>query len=212
MSYDTSSTYHPILDRSSTELDIHRPYHSESDPEYYHQEATYTPRPYGLSKLSNERLKCDRNLGWSIDWAVAFLVKHLENNASDVSCTLKKIRAKAQHLANNGLIQDVPLRTFNQLDQTLFAGHLKNAVYLDVCDLGPDVSGATFSHGRGPNPRVRRISIVLNTDVHQDSTPTALLASLIHHMIHAYFLVACGPQEEKEQGYGRLERVRFRSE
>ncbi|KAF2188972.1 hypothetical protein K469DRAFT_471835, partial [Zopfia rhizophila CBS 207.26] len=146
------------------------------------------------------------NLGWNIDYATAFVVSHLDPGTSpDAAETLRKIRVVAEGIHNDGLrTREIAYRTFNKLDETLFAGHLKDAVFLDVKNMGSYVSGATYNHGQGPNPRVHRISIVLNAENHQNAPPGRILASLIHHMIHAYFLVACGPQEQEEIAYGRL--------
>ncbi|KAF2705952.1 hypothetical protein K504DRAFT_350360, partial [Pleomassaria siparia CBS 279.74] len=117
----------------------------------------------------------------------------------------RRIRMLAENLARETRLRDVAYRIFNRLDRILFAGHLKSAVYLSYANLGSEVSGATFTHGHGPNPRVKRISIVLNSFLHQHAKPRDVIASLVHQMIHAFFLVACGPQDEKETGYGRLD-------
>ncbi|KAF2788295.1 hypothetical protein K505DRAFT_196541, partial [Melanomma pulvis-pyrius CBS 109.77] len=144
-------------------------------------------------------------LGWNIDWAVAFIVNHLDSiNSPDAPDVLRRIRILAEHLSNENRSRDIACRVFNKLDQVLFAGHLKNAVFLHFANLGTQVSGATFTHGHGPNARVKRISIVLNSILHQHAKSRDIIASLIHQMIHAYFLVACGPQDEKEEVYGRL--------
>jgi hypothetical protein len=93
---------------------------------------------------------------------------------------------------------------FSQLNQCLFVEKLKDAVYLEVGPMGPDISGATFTHGHGPNPRVKRVTIMLNSDIHERARGREIIASLVHHMIHAYFLIVCGPQTEAEVEYGRL--------
>jgi hypothetical protein len=48
------------------------------------------------------------------------------------------------------------------------------------------------------------VSIVLNSDVLDYAGARDIIAIRIHHMIHAYFLVACGPQNEEEVGDGHL--------
>ncbi|KAF2126446.1 hypothetical protein P153DRAFT_259885, partial [Dothidotthia symphoricarpi CBS 119687] len=117
---------------------------------------------------------------------------------------LRSVRIRAAALEREGLLKEVPYRIFNKLDETLFAGHLKNAVFLDVENLGSDVSGATYTHGWGPKTEGKRVSIILNNDVLGYARSREIVAILIHHMIHAYFLVACGPQKEEEVEYGRL--------
>ncbi|KAF1846982.1 uncharacterized protein K460DRAFT_264433, partial [Cucurbitaria berberidis CBS 394.84] len=147
----------------------------------------------------------DRNLGWNIDWAVAFLVHRLQTTPGDAAESLRRIRIRAATLEREGLIQEIPYRIFNKVDEVLFAGHLKNAVFLDISSLGSDISGATYTHSWGPNTNVKRISIVLNRDALEYARARDVVAMLIHHMIHAYFLVACGPQKEEEVDYGRLD-------
>ncbi|KAI1585670.1 SprT-like multi-domain protein [Pyrenophora tritici-repentis] len=153
-------------------------------------------------RLQDPLLRCDRDLGWNIDWAVAFFVDHLEQKWDDAAEMLRNIRIRAQSLEDDGLRKEIPYRIFNKLDEVLFAGHLKNAVFLDISSLGCDVSGATYTHRLGPDPDVKRISIILN----KDSLVRAkdIVTVLIHHMIHAYFLIACGGQKEEEVDYGRL--------
>ncbi|KAF2632986.1 hypothetical protein BU25DRAFT_357968 [Macroventuria anomochaeta] len=157
------------------------------------------------SRLRDPHIRCDRNLGWSIDWAVAYLVAFLDGkNSPDAPDRLKAIRKRATEFQHDGLLRELPYRIFNGLNETLFAGKLKGAVFLSIDSLESDVSGATYTHSKGPNADVKRISIVLNSDVLKYAEARDIVAILIHHMIHAYFLVACGPQEEEEVAYGRL--------
>ncbi|KAF1837731.1 hypothetical protein BDW02DRAFT_490759 [Decorospora gaudefroyi] len=169
---------------------------------HYHRRA---PAPSALSFSVFLRDLCDRDLEWNIDWAVAFIVDRLEQNWADAAETFRNIRIRAATFGREGLSHEIPYRIFNKLDAALFAGHLKNAVYLDISSLGSGVSGATYTHRLGPNPDVKRISIILNSDALEHAQAKDILGILIHHMIHAYFLVACGPQKEDEIGYGRLE-------
>ncbi|EUC40064.1 hypothetical protein COCMIDRAFT_44849, partial [Bipolaris oryzae ATCC 44560] len=117
---------------------------------------------------------------------------------------LMNIRRRAAALYENSLNEEIPFRIFNKLDQALFAGYLNNAVFLDTSRLDSDFSGITYTHGWGPNAEVKRISIILNQDVIRHGQAWDIVATLIHHMIHAYFLVACGEQKEHEMDYGRL--------
>jgi hypothetical protein len=182
-------------------------YYPESEPEAFFRRRSSSIKLTSInntSRLQDPLLKCDRNLGWGIDWAVAFVVNHLEKK-SDAAETLRNIRIRAATLEREGLTKEIPYRIFNKLDETLFAGHLNNAVFLESCSLGLDVSGATYTQNWGPIPEVKRISIILNSDVLEYARVRDVVAILIHHMIHAYFLVACGPQKEQEVEYGRLD-------
>lgn len=183
-----------------------QPYYSDSEPDLcFRQRSSDLSLPLtgSSSRLQDSHLTCDRNLKWSIDWAVAFIVDHLEKRP-EAAESLRSIRIRAATLEREGLAKDVPYRIFNKLDEALFAGYLRNAVYLDSTNLGPDVSGATYTHSWGPDPEVKRISIILNSDVLEYARARDIVAILIHHMTHAYFLVACGPQKENEVDYGRL--------
>jgi predicted SprT family Zn-dependent metalloprotease len=185
-----------------------RSYPSDSEPDLFIPFEPYEyQRPLSsvAVRLQDPFLRCDRDLGWNIDWAVAFVVDRLEQNWADTAEKLKSIRIRAATLERDGLVQEIPYHIFNKLDEVLFAGQLKNAIFLDISSLGSDVSGATYTHRLGPNPDVKRISIILNIDALEYAKAKDIVAILIHHMIHAYFLVACGGQKEDEVDYGRLD-------
>ncbi|KAF1999903.1 hypothetical protein P154DRAFT_535145 [Amniculicola lignicola CBS 123094] len=205
MTFDPSASLIPYCNRTAVGFP-HYPVGSDSEPEPYYAPRNI-PRPISstFQRLRNERLKCERNLGWNLDFAVAFVINHLEESP-DVAESLKSLRISAAKFCGAGHPLELAHRAFNRLDQILFAGHLRDAVFLDLGNLGTHVSGVTSSHGQGPNPRVRRISIVLNANLLQRTDSKNILATLIHHMIHAYFLVACGRQDDriKEEYYNRL--------
>lgn len=183
-------------------------YPSDSEPDLFLPFEPHDfrrPLPSVAIRLQDPDLRCDRDLGWNIDWAVAFIVDRLEQNWEDAAASLKNIRIRAATLQEKGLSQEIPFRIFNKLDEVLFSGHLKNAVFLDIRSLNSDVSGATYTHRLGPNPNVKRISVILNHDAIGHGQAKETVAIMIHHMIHAYFLVACGGQKEDEVDYGRLD-------
>ncbi|USP81805.1 hypothetical protein yc1106_09079 [Curvularia clavata] len=153
---------------------------------------------------SDPYLRFDRDLGWNMDWAVAFVIDRLEQSWADAAASLRGIRLRTAALYQDGLNQEIPLYIFHKLDRLLFAGHLKNAVFLNASSLSASVSGITYTHRQRPNPKIKRFSIILNCDVLQNGQPRDIVAMLIHHMIHAYFLVACSGQKETEVFYGRL--------
>ncbi|KAF2825840.1 hypothetical protein CC86DRAFT_370719 [Ophiobolus disseminans] len=182
------------------------PYYSDSEPGLYPHRTSSSlsySAPGFTSRLQDPNIKCNRNLGWNVDYAVAFIVDHMEKK-TDAAETLRNVRIKAAALEREGLAHEIPYRVFGKLDDTLFAGHLKNAVFLENNSLGSDVSGATYNHSWGPVVEVKRVSIILNSDVLECARARDVVAILIHHMIHAYFLIACGPQKEDEVDYGRL--------
>ncbi|KAH7067353.1 hypothetical protein BKA63DRAFT_582159 [Paraphoma chrysanthemicola] len=180
--------------------------YSDSEPDLFfsRQSPDLSLTTSGFScRLQDPRLTCDRNLKWSIDWAVAYIVDHLEKRP-EAADALRSIRIRAATFEHEGLTKDIPYRIFNKLNETLFASYLKDAVFLGSSSLGPEVSGVTYTHSWGPVTEVRRVSFILNSDVLDYARARDVVAILIHHMIHAYFLVACGPQKENEVDYGRL--------
>jgi hypothetical protein len=101
----------------------------------------------------------------------------------------------------------IAYQAFNALDEVVFAGKFKDAVFLEFKGVCANVSGATYIPGYHPNLRVTRIAIVLNSDNHGEAILDQIFASLLHHMIHAYFLIACGPQHCDEPKGGK--RLRY---
>ncbi|KAK2789218.1 hypothetical protein FQN52_006310 [Onygenales sp. PD_12] len=79
-------------------------------------------------------------------------------------------------------------QVFDTLDKELFRGILKDEVYLRT------KSYDTYYHGTTSIPNIEdsRITITLNVKTAAGIRFEDLLATLIHHMAHAYFLVCCG--------------------
>jgi hypothetical protein len=82
----------------------------------------------------------------------------------------------------------LPLRVFHQLDTELFRGVLRGQVCLASASISSAVHGATRRAGHPYG----RVTILLNPEVVLIERPEVILATLIHHMAHAYFLVCCG--------------------
>lgn len=82
----------------------------------------------------------------------------------------------------------LPFVVFNDIDKTLFAGVLKGNVYLKWSSLEHKLLGVTASAGVKDRPR---ISIELSDQLLSTSSDQ-ILATLMHHMLHAYLLQCCG--------------------
>ncbi|KAF2199218.1 hypothetical protein GQ43DRAFT_125987 [Delitschia confertaspora ATCC 74209] len=210
MTYNTTL---PLIKRSGHLLVGLPGYSYGLEPDPYSRQKTFSVAPYkrgavrARSHLRDVKFQCDRNLGWNIEYATAYIVNHLDPaNSPKAAEFLANIRRTAHEVEKTNATQmrEIAFRTFASLDKVLFNSNLKDAVFLDVQNLGYHVSGATCNPGEGFNRQVPRISIVLNTEMHNVVDSDTILANLIHHMIHAYFLVACGPQRADEVGYGRL--------
>jgi hypothetical protein len=83
----------------------------------------------------------------------------------------------------------LPIRVFNELDRELFRGVLRGQVCLATSTaISPAIHGAT----RRAGPPYGRVTILFNPEIFIMERPEVVLATLIHHMAHAYFLVCCG--------------------
>lgn len=90
----------------------------------------------------------------------------------------------------------LPIRVFHQLDSELFRGVLRGQVYMATSrELSPAVHGTTRRAGHPYG----RVAILLNPQVVLHERPEVVLATLIHHMAHAYFLVCCGFGSDEDQ-------------
>ncbi|KAH9871367.1 hypothetical protein IAQ61_005546 [Plenodomus lingam] len=141
-----------------------RTYPSDHDLDLYltHDDLEILRHPSAaILKLQDPNLKCSRNLGWSMDWAVAFVVNH--PTAPDAADAFRSIRTRAADLESAGLLCEIPYRIFHKLHGILFAGHPHNPVFHNTHDLCLDVSGATYNHGWG--------------------TRSAYQAHLVHHTL-----------------------------
>jgi hypothetical protein len=73
----------------------------------------------------------------------------------------------------------IAYQAFNALNEVVFAGKFKDAVFLEFKGVYPNVSGATYIPGYHPNLRVTRIAIFLNSDSHKEAILDQFFASLL---------------------------------
>ncbi|KAL2357584.1 hypothetical protein BJ546DRAFT_824820, partial [Cryomyces antarcticus] len=144
--------------------------------------------------LKDKTLAVSGNFGWTFDYAAAFAYNRLEESIADAYQAL--VQARNLRCRRDDMI----FRIFDKLDKCLFAEKLKDNVYLEWASLDSDVSGRTSIAG----VVVPRVSVQLNEDVHLNASREDIIASLIHHMIHAYFLVCCGPAAKNDPDDKRL--------
>lgn len=90
----------------------------------------------------------------------------------------------------------LPLRVFHQLDSELFRGVLRGQVYMAT---SREISSAVHGATRRAGHPYGRVAILLNPLVVLYARPEVVLATLIHHMAHAYFLVCCGFGDDEDQ-------------
>ncbi|MCJ1461956.1 hypothetical protein MMC07_000556 [Pseudocyphellaria aurata] len=84
---------------------------------------------------------------------------------------------------------ELPFKVFDQLDREMFRSVLKGNVYMKWSDKMPDgIYSTTQKAGSSKRPR---ITIILSR--HLSEAPRAdILCTLVHQMMHAYFLQCCG--------------------
>ncbi|TKA70523.1 hypothetical protein B0A49_07502 [Cryomyces minteri] len=144
--------------------------------------------------LKDKTLTANGNFGWTFDYAAAFVYNRLEESITDAYQAL--VQTRNLHCRRD----DMVFRIFDKLDGCLFAEKLKHNVYLEWASLDSGVSGRTSIAG----VVAPRVSVQLNEDVHLNASREDIIASLIHHMIHAYFLVCCGPAAKHDPDDKRL--------
>jgi hypothetical protein len=150
------------------------------------------------SALVDKDLEKNGDEGWTLDYATAWLFRHLFTNQVAVTDALDKIR--------NVDIDDTGLRTpfliFGLLDRVLFASQLKDMVYLRWKAEVLSSPGTTYGQGIVG----KRITIELNKSQFEeyDFEIDDLLDMMIHQMIHAYFLATCAAMQKGEPIDGRL--------
>ena len=99
---------------------------------------------------------------------------------------------------------DLPFLVFNDIDSQFFRGVLKGNVYLIWKPLPRGCHARTSRAGLN---KVPRISIELSDDLRRCSR-LDIVATLLHQMIHAYFLQCCG-YKRNSQGYALDHGPRF---
>ena len=103
-----------------------------------------------------------------------------------------------QAMQNPHWSSDMPIKMFNDIDILLFRGDLRRRVNvkwdsfraISICQQPDQILGFTMPPNTSHAPRVK---IRLNTD--QDWArlgKRALLGTLAHEMLHAYFFIHCG--------------------
>lgn len=144
------------------------------------------PKKENVKILKDENLNSQPPLGLTVVMATKLAVDALAKYER------KHVKALVLQMPEVYL-KELPYLVFDELDKELFRGVLQKNVYLRWSSLPPYVHGKTSPAGH----KNKRVTIELNKLVIQMRAPPAyVLASLIHHMAHAYFLVCCGSRKE----------------
>ena len=138
------------------------------------------------------------DLGWTLEYATAWCYKHLIGNQTGVADAIDRVREL------ESVEQITPFIMFDFLDKALFRNKLRGMVYLRWKTMMSCSPGTTSAPGVVSG--IPRVCIELNLTPFEDddSDVDDLLDVLIHQMIHAFFLVACGAQPKSAKQDGRL--------
>jgi hypothetical protein len=154
----------------------------------------------GIAAFSDKSIEAPGDLGWTLDYATAWLYRYLTSNqpgVCDIIDTARELDLHGPHMA---------LFLFDALDRAVFGHKLKDAVYLRWRPMTSCSPGTTSASDVVPG--IPRVCIELNSTPFMQQIGMAsideLLEPLIHHMIHAYFLVCCGNLQPGEKNDGRL--------
>lgn len=159
---------------------------------------TIAPGEKNVAILRDKALKDAGDLGWTVEYATAWCYKHLIGNRPAVTDAIDRVRE----------LEDVEVRTpfivFDFLDKALFGHKLKGMVYMRWTSFNSCSPGMTSAPGVVSG--ISRICIELNKTLFEDDDGDIddMLDVLIHQMIHAFFLVACGAQPKGAKQDGRL--------
>ncbi|KAJ9656564.1 hypothetical protein H2201_008497 [Coniosporium apollinis] len=111
--------------------------------------------------------------------------------------------ARSPHTVQ-GRLRDHAVNAFHIFEKVIFVDKLKRHVRLRWDHLPGDITGATFKPDV-ISPDLPTITICLNADVLRNGSQDDIIASLLHQMIHAYFLAVCKHTKTKEGIDERLE-------
>lgn len=137
-----------------------------------------------------------------MDEATVELMKHFKKKGDDIATDLHRARAKRINVENVQAIGDSFQRRF-------FNNTLAGRVMLRWASLGLEASGQTHVKEHIGN---EQILIRLNRDLiapafermsHKQARDQ-LYATILHHLIHAYFVVRCGSPDLNQDADGRL--------
>jgi hypothetical protein len=150
--------------------------------------------------------------GKTLDEATVFLVKHIDGNQGAIADFIWKRR----NTRRPNSLKDAAHRCLEGFGHSVFADqiHAHNVAIRDRVFQTLEMAGRTYMAGKfGEDRQPDLIHIHLNSQLLQ---PRALrypdqadmydhiMATVLHHMIHAYFLAACGTQNDGKEADGRL--------
>ncbi|TKA29128.1 hypothetical protein B0A50_03638 [Salinomyces thailandicus] len=199
--YLNDLTTFPILNRNRDiyypgVYEPHRAYAYDACRRRYYD--TLPPGERKLAVLRDKSLDHAGDLGWTLEYATAWCYRHLNGNQTGITDAVNHLREI------DDVDEDTPFIAFDILDRALFNHKLEGMVYLRWKSLPSCSPGITSAPGVVKG--IPRVCIELNRlpfeagEAHMDD----LLDALIHQMIHAFFLIACGAQTKTAKPDDRL--------
>lgn len=146
----------------------------------------------------------------TIDQATVEIVKHIDNNKDAISEDLRLERKRCARIVATDL-SGVLRHSAQLFDRLFFKGALHHHVKLNLDDrkgeISADCSGKTKVAPDGTGTTVilclPQLQAVFTKKGPRTGTDHAY-ATLLHQLIHAYFMVACGIQNDGKDPDGRL--------
>ena len=139
----------------------------------------------------------------TLEEATVDVVKHIDANEDEIAYYVEELRQA--RLVNKSLGCTI-MGLFRRFDKWFFMDKLTGHVLVDDVEVifGPNDSGKTFAQFHSGNFRA---GIALNGGSlehvleirERPQAQDLIIAVLLHQMIHAYFLVACGPQDSEKK-------------
>jgi hypothetical protein len=147
----------------------------------------------------------------SLDEATVDIARHLEKNGNSIHALLDRAREPREHIHHPDELDEYLNDTFQFFDRKIFLNQLQGHVRPTF-----ESRGILFTEDAGKtitiSGKVYCAKIVLNRRLFTEAlrrfgrsfTQDHLFATLLHQMIHAYFIAACGLQNDGKDPDGRL--------
>ncbi|KAF1815355.1 hypothetical protein P152DRAFT_470800 [Eremomyces bilateralis CBS 781.70] len=138
---------------------------------------------------------------YGVDIATAVLVRNLERRKAYMARVLRNERGRFEATAefNPRILTDLLTMIMRRLDEAIFGSRIGPGAHVSLSD--NDETCGTYSSPALPRTRGEIIVLRMNPFVLAD----AVIANLLHQMIHAYFLSVCPETHESDQPDLRLE-------
>ena len=135
-----------------------------------------------------------------LDKATMSLLTYLDTNKFDIARALMLIRTRPTHCNAREFVHKVAEYCISRVFDGKMDG-IDVGVYLGM---GMDLSGKTYAQGiKGMDVSMRINGFFVNLFTARPSVAGRdhLVAMILHHLIHAYFLVVCGRPTSRREGF-----------